>query len=73
VGVVKSLGRWGADRWASSMRKKLELNTKSHFILLGRKDFPALRLGGLRSFRLTVIKGRSLRESAYTQKLRNAS
>ena len=26
------------DRWASLIRKKLELNTKSHFAMIGRKE-----------------------------------
>jgi hypothetical protein len=27
-----------ADRWASSLSKKLKLNTKSHFDMIGRKE-----------------------------------
>lgn len=32
----------GADRWGSFIRKKLELNTKSHFAVFGTKGFPVL-------------------------------
>jgi hypothetical protein len=39
---------WGtflSDRWSSSTRKKVELNTKSHFAMIGRKDSHSDQIG----------------------------